>query len=336
VSRSTAQQRNRCWDDFRAAEPAAVAAVEAGRPVVRELAIALVRWGQLLHDSGAAISRFRNTLLATQDRAPEVCGQLRRAWRALSQWQALEPSDPHPPMPRSLLAAMVSVAVVAELGDFAAFLLLGWVALLRPGEALRIRRRDLIFPEEIAAERELLFVALQEHKTRHGRTLDGPQHGVVRDPLVISYLRAVVRRKRADHLVVALTHREFLRTWRGVLAALGTSGWQRDGFPPSSLRAGGATWLYMANCPRPEVSWRLRHGSEGSVRHYIQQAAAALGAARLSRQAKERIEHLAPRVTLALRMRAVPPPPVDAARFARLPAGLRSDPLYDRDVFAGL
>ena len=318
------------------AEPAAAAAVEAGQPEVRDLACALVRWGQVLHDSGAALSRFRNTLLATQDRAPEVCGQLRRAWRAVSQWQALEPTRSHPPMPRSLFAAMVTAAVVADLGDFAAFLLLGWVALLRPGEALRIRRSDLIFPEETAAERELLFVALQEHKTRNGRTLDGPQHAIVRDPLVISYLRAVVRSKLPDHPVVALTHRELLRTWRGVLAALGSSGWQRDGFPPSSLRSGGATWLYTANCPRPEVSWRLRHGTEAAVRHYIQQAGAAFGAARLTQVAKERIESFAPRVAGVLRRRALPPPPLAAARFARLPRELREDPLYDREVFAGL
>jgi len=190
--------------------------------------------------------------------------------------------------------------------------------------------------EEIMAEQDLVFVALRQHKTRNGRTRDGAQHAVIRDPALVAFLRRVLHGLAPDDLVFGSGPSRFKFLGRDFLGRLGTSGRAADEFPPSSLRTGGATWLYLVGCPRSEIQWRLRHGNEATGRHYIQQAGAALAEARVSVASSADLELFSSSAAGLIRSRGARAPPVLRRRLARIPPELRRLEAFDVDVFAGL
>ena len=64
------------------------------------------------------------------------------------------------------------------------------------------------------------------------------------------------------------------------------------GFTSASLRAGGATDLYLMGTGIDIIRWKLRHAGQRSVDHYIQEAGAALAGASLNGSARIRVSAL--------------------------------------------
>ena len=147
------------------------------------------------------MSIFKAAILYIQDRADDLAPQLRRLWRAHSEWKALEPSGLHVPFSRAHLMTWVVAAHLTGQFEFAALLLTGFCGLLRPGELLQLRRQHLVFPEESTADADILFCAIPWHETTNARSRDGSQHATIRDSLVIKYIRRVVRAHDPDDRV---------------------------------------------------------------------------------------------------------------------------------------
>ena len=273
-----------------------------------ELNQRLIAYGQHLFSGNAKSHRYRNTLLAIQDRLG-VTHLLSSAWRALRAWVRLDPpSHSHIPLGFDMLRAMVVVALLGDRPGFAALLLILFFGLLRPGEGLALVREHLSFPEDRGSSDGALFVALARHKTRGGRTLDGAHHAMLRWPILVDFLRRVCLGVAPAAPVYSVSVRGFQRTWDDICAFLCIPVGRAIGYTPASCRAGGATWLYISGVPLPQIRWQLRHATESSGRHYIQAAGAALASARLSEQARFLVERFASGFDRMLQERGIAPP----------------------------
>ena len=68
----------------------------------------------------------------------------------------------------------------------------------------------------------------------------------------------------------------------------------KEGFTPASLRAGAATLMYTRTRDLSRVRWFLRHQSDDTLEHYIQELPAALARGRLSGQSTAVVSVVAP------------------------------------------
>jgi len=267
----------------------------------------VIEFGQDCYDQDAPMYWFRQLILAMQDRCSRWAPDLKRAWRALTAWEAVEPSCPHYPLPQEIWKAMVTLAIMLEHPRAAAVLLLGFLGMMRPGEVLRLRRCDVSLPGDRLEDDGCVFVAIWTHKTRSRGA--GAQHAKIADPLAVNWLGRLlaVLNLPDDAQVYPASPQSFRRVWDFLLAVLKVTSRSGCGFTPVSLRAGGATAAYPA-LGVPEVRWRLRHASEASATRYIQEAGAAFASCRLSSEAKQRVRVFAPGVEVVLRCLPTPGP----------------------------
>ena len=81
------------------------------------------------------------------DIGSEKVSPLRRSDRALRGWKALLPPAQRPPLPRAAAGAIAGVMINTGRPIFGLFVLLGFSTYLRPGEAIRLRKRVLVIPQ---------------------------------------------------------------------------------------------------------------------------------------------------------------------------------------------
>jgi hypothetical protein len=112
----------------------------------RSIAKALARYGQHLYDSGAALYKLRQAILAVQGLRRDLRGALTTAWDSVRVWEGLIPLHNHCPWPLPLWRAVLSLALLWGWWDIAFVLLLCFLALLRPAEALALSVQDVLPP----------------------------------------------------------------------------------------------------------------------------------------------------------------------------------------------
>ncbi len=274
----------------------------------------LVRRGQDLYSQGWPVGRFRELILAVRDARDQAdaSGSYAAAWRAVRKWEALEPGECHVPMPllhfqsvvgaclvRGMPAAQRYPAVLPALAPvfavvteppnkherLAAQCLLGFGGALRPGEGLGLYREDLAFATELGYARERCFIRIRKHKGQQ-RGFTRAQHATVRDEFAASWLRMFANRLTPGEKLWPWSDVVFRDAFTEVLVVLGLS---HCGFVPSSLRAGAATALYLADAPVADISWALRHRNPETLRYYVQELGAALARAAVSPETVQRL-----------------------------------------------
>ena len=109
------------------------------------LSTALVGYGKSLFYSGQPKYVFSESINAVSDQFKHLRAHFVAAWGILSRWEEEEPGERSMVMPESLLRAAVTLSLLWRWPHFTGFLPLGFHALLRPSEILRLRRRDLIY-----------------------------------------------------------------------------------------------------------------------------------------------------------------------------------------------
>lgn len=228
-------------------------------------------------------------------------------WNLLKTWDTLEPVRHHPPIPRQVLFAAVTTALVWEWHHFAALMVLGFFALLRPSELIGLQRADLALPAD-HWETDVTYVRIGNPKTRFRGAR--AQHVRVDEPGISTWLNSMLR-----------SLPPWRRIWQGSLASfkkrfeLVQKEVLHDVvFLPSSLRPGGATFLFRSwgeNLVR--LQWRGRWRSYRMLEIYVQELGAAEIFVRFSCTVKARVSKLGnafERVVFACRL------PVERANFA--------------------
>ena len=126
----------------------------------------LVAYGRELYYGGKAHGRYSETINAVASRRPAFRRQLVAAWDLAFSWVADEPHVHHPAMPKTLILAMASLALLWGWVHEASIFLIAWCGVLRIGEVVAARRRDLILPSDGVPGRAFALLQVPLPKTR--------------------------------------------------------------------------------------------------------------------------------------------------------------------------
>ena len=204
-----------------------------------------------LWSSGEGRAEACNIVAAIQDAQPSLRGELRASWRLLKVWSANELPNRAPPLPESLLYAMVGYSIFHNHHPFALSLLIGFFGMLRTGELLGI------FSHHIFMDGPLKPAVISLGLTKGGR-----RQGALES--VTIGVREVLRRlwqwKMASSSSRPLvpSHRKWREQFATVLSALKVD---HLNFRPYSLRRGRATFWFSKHSSLDKLlvqgRWRL-------------------------------------------------------------------------------
>ena len=274
----------------------------------REVDQALEAYGQHLYDTGAGAAELAETINAVAKEHRHLRRQLGAAWDSQRAWEDLEPGSSHSPLPAELCMAIAVVALAWKWIDFAALLLIGFHAALRPGEMVALKRRTLLLPEDLLGPAEIGFVIIDTPKTK--KRSARKQHVKLHGTALLAFLSDQASQLTPDQYFwgpdgsAASRARLFRAQWDALLQALRVESSDTHGFVPASIRAGGITWMYQQTHDLQLIRWIGRWEAEKTVEHYLQEAPAALAAARLPSSVRQRIRTLAGLLPDAIRRTA--------------------------------
>ena len=192
-----------------------------------------------LWSSGEGRALASDTLAALQDVTPKLRGAIPGAWRLLKTWHINEIPCRAPPLPEKVLLSLVGYFLFHQDPSMALSLLLGFYSMLRTGELLGIRNKDVTIDDRKTCA--VISLGL----TKGGKRVGAAESVTVN---VSEVIRRLDQWKRGATGGTSLTPSPHV--WRKAFAkaldALGLEPWE---FQPYSLRRGGATF------------WFSRHGS---------------------------------------------------------------------------
>ncbi len=142
----------------------------------------LVAYLQYIYEENRVYSHGPFTLASVQYFHPNLWGSLKSAWAAIKTWRAAEPRELRAPIAILLMWAFMSVALSQLNVPSAALLCTSYHCLLRPGEACRLRRADIMLPGDANWHVQVGMVVIRASKT--ARTAGRIQHVVVTDSSV--------------------------------------------------------------------------------------------------------------------------------------------------------
>ena len=254
----------------------------------------LVAYGKELFYGGKSYGRFAETINGVASRKPVLRRQLTGAWDLAFSWVADEPARHHPAMPLTVVLAFSSLALLWGWPVESALLLLTWTGLLRIGETLSARRKDLILPQDGDPGLQFALLQIQQPKTRGVAA----KHQAARvDPYdVIQLLSAVFGKWSPDDRLWKLSPGAFRKRFATLLRSLGLPVQRTHDTTPfdlASLRPGGATFLLHRFEDADLVRRRGRWISVRVLEIYLQEVQAVTYQARISPQARRRVADLA-------------------------------------------
>lgn len=237
-------------------------------------ALALRAYGMHCFQSGLPRYLFVYAITSVQDRWPQYKPYMTPAWQIDKKWQLFEPGECRSVLPPSAIRAAVCLAVLWKWYQWAGLVLIGFGAMLHPGEMIPLIRRDLVLPRDTAFDSRCMFVHVRDPKTaRFARR----QHGRIDDEQII----AVV-----DHLFGSLplsaklfdgSITVFRRQWNAIMSKLQIPCLQKQrGATPGVLRGSGATFLYHHSEDVQWVAWRGRWSKHRTLEFYLQEVSAQL------------------------------------------------------------
>ena len=223
----------------------------------------------------------KHAVLFAQVLRPRARHQLKGTWSFWKAWEESVPSQLRAPLPIGLLIAMCCRArISAATADtalqrgkwyaFSALLGAGFFGLLRPGELLNLKKKDVGLPNQLAFGRPC--VTLQITKPKNFRQLGHQQFVVITQPDVCNWLTWLFHvTKTNDDLLWRSSATEFRRLFKSCCLQL----WGKNHpFVPASLRAGGATFKFDECADINRLRLEGRWSNVQSLEHYIQVAKA--------------------------------------------------------------
>ena len=246
--------------------------LEVKPPDPERISNLLIDYGRALYAGGKSYGIFSETINAIAVERPLIRRQLNGAWDLAFAWLSDEPAQHHPAMPLTVLAAMVTTALMWGWPHEAAVLLIGWTGIMRIGEVLAATRAELILPCDSAPGTTFALVVIRQPKTR-GRSA---RHQAARidQADVIQFLTRMYGRADSAEPLWPYSASTLRKRFSQLLGALRLPVKRCDGHRPfdlGSLRPGGATWL-LHQTEQPElVRRRGRWLSARTMEIYLQE-----------------------------------------------------------------
>ena len=253
----------------------------------------LVAFGQEMFLAGKTYGSYSETINAIGAARPLIRKQLAPAWDLAFAWLADEPHQHHPALPLSILMAMLSTCLMWGWATEAGVFALAWCGILRIGEVLLSKRKDLILPEDAAPGVHFILLRIRSPKTR-GRAA---RHQAARvDPVdMIELISSVFGKLQPDQPLWPLSAATLRKRFSAVLKEIGLpeASHGSRGFDLGSFRPGGAAHLLLAT-EDPELCRRRgRWLSTRVMEIYLQEVMATTFAQKLDQDVRARIYELA-------------------------------------------
>jgi len=221
----------------------------------------------------------RVALLAVQTKFKFLRHHIPRPWEAIRSWQLKLPSQNRVPITIQMVRAIFVVSIkLASKSDkwsllfiqFALAVRLGFYAMLRPGELIRLRLCDLRLPHMDTSELVMVVaLASPKNKAHMGRN----QYATVSDSATVQYFRWFLTGLQSEVLLWPYGRARFAAMLCYILGILGLSD---VGITPASFRPGGCTYYHMCGVSIADLKYRGRWAHEGSMAVYMQEAMATL------------------------------------------------------------
>jgi len=237
---------------------------------------------QFQQADASGFNRTKHAILAVQHKFRNHKGKLGQAWDTLETWLQQHPYRPRPPMPHLCMQAVCClVRVFAMFGQsssvrhmllvFAALMEAGFYGLLRSGELMALTRANLVLPQDgLWDDNEFAIVTIDAPKNR--RQLGMTQFAMVRSQEATQWLAYVFGHYQPHQKLWPWAPIRFRTILRNALSRLGLD---QLGLNTSSLRAGGATWMFVRGTEISRLKFYGRWASEKTLAHYVQEAVSA-------------------------------------------------------------
>ena len=255
-----------------------------------EINLVLTKYGRLLYAAGKPYTVYAETINMLTSKKPVLRRQLQEAWDLAFSWVQAEPSAHHVAMPWQALLSLLSVALMWGWTDVVGCIALGWGALLRAGEILGAKRRDLVLPRGVDETIAYALLAIHEPKTSH----TGPRHQAAK--LDAPDLLQVVDLAFGDKLegsrlwemsgqTLRLRFKELLRELQLPLEKFG----DMKPLDLGSLRAGGATRHLQVTKDSEYCRRKGRWINMKTMEIYVQETTAILYLKRIPGEARSKV-----------------------------------------------
>ena len=226
----------------------------------------------------SALSIGKHAVLFVQIVKPRLRFQLKAVWASLKAWEEQEPSQLRSPIPLPVVIGLLCQSRLTghvcddqkenlKLLRFSALVGLGYFALLRPGELLKLKGEDVDLPNQLTFGSPCVTVRIQ--KPKNFRQLGHSQFSVVYQTDTcnwISWLKSVTKNRE---LLWPHSQTEFRRMFKHQCSRIVGP---HHPFTPASLRAGGATYMFDMHVEVNRLRLLGRWANVQSLEHYVQTA----------------------------------------------------------------
>ena len=226
----------------------------------------LCEYLEYLWATGEGRALASDSLASLQDTMPGLRGYIPGAWRLLKTWHVHEIPNRAPPFPERILKSMAGYFIFHRQFDMALSILLGFYGMLRTGEVLGIRNKDVTTDE--AGRTAVIALGLTKGGKRSGAAESCTVH-------VTDVVRRLQQWKNATKPGTMLTPPP--HTWRkqfsAALEAMKLQPWE---FRPYSLRRGGATFWFGQHGSLDRILLQGRWMAARTARTYLNEGLAVL------------------------------------------------------------
>ena len=238
----------------------------------RRLNLLLTRYGRELFEAGWPYSHYSEVINAVSGKEPALRRCLQPAWDLAFAWLREEPHSHHVALPWQVLLAIVATSIMWGWPRVAGMLALTWGALMRVGETLAARRRDLLLPSDVGDTVSYGLVSIHEPKTRFKAARH--QSARIDQPDLLAVVNIAFGHLSANSKLWPYSASTLRSRFDKLVRRLGVDTWEGQGSKSldlGSLRAGGATWLLQCSEDSELVRRRGRWLNSRTMEIYIQE-----------------------------------------------------------------
>ena len=184
------------------------------------------------------------------------------SWKLFGVWRKLESPGRAPPLTKEIIYSWANYAIEHQDLIFAGLILLGFFALLRTGELLQVRAKDLLLDDSNGIV--TLFGTKTGQRDNVGEMVSFSDFFTLETLKIVQQLQ-----KERDLLHVPICHRSaqsFRTQFRSYCSRFDLL---QHNFRPYSLRRGGATWLFQSSGSMELALVKGRWSSSRVARIYI-------------------------------------------------------------------
>ena len=221
---------------------------------------------EYLWATGEGRALASDTLASLQDVSPRLRGSLPGSWRLLKVWNTNEIPNRAPPLPERVLHSLVGYFLFHRQQPMALALLLGFYGMLRTGELLGIRNKD------VTVDLKSTTAVISLGFTKGGKRTGAAESVTVAVTEVVRRL-SLWKRSTPPGSLLCSSPQTWRKAFSEALSALSLETWE---FRPYSLRRGGATFWFSKHGSLDRILLQGRWMAARTARTYLNEGLATL------------------------------------------------------------